>query len=424
MPRLTKRFIDTLKPSTENKDEFFWDTGDGSVKGFGVRMKPSGSASYIVQYRNTEGRTRRMVVGKIGVLPPEQARQQAIMKLQEVNKGADPSAERHAIRSSLTVSDLCDLYLKDAEGRIKASTLAMDKSRIECHVKPLLGRMSVKSLRVEDIEMMQTAIAAGKTAKKRKDSGRTGSQKGGKGVAARTVGMFSTILEFARRRKLITENPARDVKKYADNKKRRFLSHEEIRALGVILHNANSDAMNGKPPLANGTALAAIRALLLTGCRKNEILALPWNWLDLRAKCIRFEDTKSGAQLRPIGCAAIDTLTALPRPSSWVFPASRGDGHFVGLAKVFQRICDKAGIKDCSLHTLRHTFAAIAAEMGYSELTIAGLLGHSVAGVTARYAHVPDAALVSAADRISLIIAGLLDGRTEEQKVIPMRAGL
>jgi integrase len=96
----------------------------------------------------------------------------------------------------------------------------------------------------------------------------------------------------------------------------------------------------------------------------------------------------------------------------------------VGLPKAFQKICEKAGIEDVSLHTLRHTFAAIAAEMGYSELTIAGLLGHSMQGVTARYAHVPDAALVSAADRISQHIADVLEGREHQEKVIPLRVGM
>lgn len=414
MPKLTKRVIDGLKPNPE-KDVFVWDEGDGALKGFGVRVKPSGAASYIVQYRNALGRTRRMVIGKVGVRSPDEVRKDAAKALGEREAGKDPSAERHTIRKAMNVSELCDLYLKEVDGHIKASTLAMDKSRIECHVKPLLGRMAVSSLHVEDIERFQAAVAAGKTAKKRKDKGRTGLQRGGKGVAARTVGMLGTIFEFAIRRKLLSENPARAVRKYQDNKRKRFLSHEELKALGQAMRDAEQEAVNT-------IGLSAIKALLLTGCRKNEILSLPWEWIDTKAGCIRFGDTKSGAQLRPVGCAAVHHFNRTPKNGRWVFPASRGDGHFIGLPRLFQKLCDRAGIGDATLHTLRHTFAAIAAEMGYSELTIAGLLGHSVSGVTARYAHVPDAALVSAADRVSQCISDLLDGK-KTGKVIEMKRG-
>ena len=148
----------------------------------------------------------------------------------------------------------------------------------------------------------------------------------------------------------------------------------------------------------NATALAAIRLLLLTGLRRMEALALPRAWVDGRARCIRFEDTKSGAQLRPIGTEAVKLIEAQPVRDGcpWVFPASHGDGHFVGLPKVLERVCAKAGLEGVTVHVLRHSFAATAAEMGFSELTIAGLLGHSVPGVTARYAHVPSALVATA----------------------------
>ena len=425
MAKLTKRFVDTLHPDPTGKDVFVWDTGDGSLKGFGVRIKRSGVASYLVQYRNKEGRTRRLVLGKVGVLTPDDARKAASDKLKSVAGGNDPSAERHSIRKSITVADLCDLYLKDAEGRIKSSTLKMDKSRVECHVKPLLGNLSVRSLTFADIERFQTNIGAGKTAKKRKEKGRSGSLTGGRGVAARTVGMLGTILEFARRRKIIIDNPARGVQKFEDNKHKRFLSFDEITALGSAMRDTIIDEKNP----GNKTGIAAIRVLLLTGCRKNEILALPWEWFDAKARCIRFGDTKSGAQLRPIGASAVEHLKAQPKCeittdeySPWIFPANRGDGHFIGLPKVFERLCEKAKIKGATLHSLRHTFAACAAELGFSELTIAGLLGHTVSGVTARYAHVADSALLSAADRVASHIARALDGKVASAEVVSINS--
>jgi integrase len=403
MPKLSKRVVDAIRPSPDGKDVFLWDSGDGALKGFGVRMKPRGTAEYIVQYRTAEGRTRRLAIGKVGTLTPDEARMIARDKLAAATRGADPSAERHAARASMTIAELCDLYLAEAVPRIKASTLAMDASRIERHVKPLLGRRTVRSLTPADIEKMQLDIAAGRTARKR-GNGRGGVTTGGKGVAARTVGMLGTILEMARRRRLISANPARGVEKLPEGKQRRFLSLEEIGQLGTVLEDA------GEEGIENPVGLAAIRFLLLTGLRRMEALALPWEWLDMRSRCIRFEDTKSGAQLRPIGSAAISLLDGVLRKgaSRFVFPAARGEGHFVGLPRVLARTCRRASLSGVTVHVLRHSFAAAAAEMGFSELTIAGLLGHAVPGVTARYAHVPDRALLAAADQVSARIGAAL----------------
>ena len=405
MPKLSKRVVDAIRPSPDGKDVFRWDSGDGALKGFGVRMKPSGTAAYIVQYRTAEGRTRRLAIGKLGTLTPDEARIIARDKLVAAAKGADPSAERHAARISMTVAELCDLYLAEAGLRIKSSTLAMDRSRIERHVKPLLGRRTVRSLTPEDVEKVQLDIAAGKTAQKRGD-GRGGVTTGGKGVAARTVGMLGTILEVARRRRLISANPARGVDKLPEGKQRRFLSLDEIGRLGAAIRAAGEEGIEGR------IGLAVIRFLLVTGLRRMEALALPWEWVDTRSRCIRFEDTKSGAQLRPLGSAAISLLDALPRSeeSRFVFPSDRGKGHFIGLPRALARMCWRARLSGVTVHVLRHSFAAAAAEMGFSELTIAGLLGHSVPGVTARYAHIPDRALLAAADQVSMRIAAAFNG--------------
>ena len=415
MPKITKRVVDALRPDPGGKDIFRWDAGDGALKGFGMRMKPSGAASYLVQYRNKEGRTRRLVIGKLGTLTPDEARTLAGDALKAAAKGGDPSADRRAVRGAITVSDLCDLYLADAKGRVKASTLVMDRSRIETHVKPLIGRFTVRSLTAADIERMKADIIAGKTAKPRKKEGRGGVATGGPSAAARTLGMTATILEYAKRLKLIKDNPARGVNKPPDRKQRRFLTLKEITKLGQMMREAKAAG-------ENATALAAIRLLLLTGLRRMEALRLPRAWVDSHARCIRFEDTKSGAQLRPIGAEAVKLIEMQPVHDGchWVFPASHGDGHFVGLPKVLDRICANAGLQGVTLHVLRHSFAATAAEMGFSELTIAGLLGHSVPGVTARYAHVPDLALVAAADRVATRIASALEGKAEAE-VVPLR---
>ncbi len=424
MPKITKRLADRLEPDPDGRDRFFWDSGDGATKGFGVRVKPSGVSSYIVQYRNKGGRTRRLALGRVGVLTPDGARSMAKDRLGEVANGGDPSADRSIARKSMTVASLCDLYLEQAAagiliGRrgqpIKRSTLAMDRSRVESHVKPLLGTRPVRTLLADDIKRMQSDIAAGRTVRRQSTEGRGGRIAGGRGVASRTVGMLGTILQFAVENSIIKDNPVRGVRRMNDAKPARYLELDEVRTLGAALLEAASQG-------ENETGIAAVRALLLTGCRRMEMLALTWDAIDAPSSCLRLTDTKSGPQLRPIGAAAVSHLIALEKVGEgrFVFPANRGNGHFVGLPRVLARISRRAGIDAISVHALRHTFAAAAASLGYSELTIAGLLGHKVPGVTARYAHVPDSALVAAADRVASHIDGALFRRPSAD-VVPLR---
>ena len=163
MSKITKRLVDALEAKPD-KDVFAWDS---ELRGFGVRVKPSGAKAYLIQYRNGEGRTRRLVLGPCGVLTAEQARALARPKLADVAAGADPSAQRHAARGGMTVAAVCDWYLEEAEagrllGRnrrsIKASTLNMDRSRIETHIKPLLGARLVSALTVRDVERQEKLL--------------------------------------------------------------------------------------------------------------------------------------------------------------------------------------------------------------------------------------------------------------------------
>jgi integrase len=151
--------------------------------------------------------------------------------------------------------------------------------------------------------------------------------------------------------------------------------------------------------------------MLLTGFRRMEVLAMRKEWIEPDDNCVGFPDTKSGAQMRAAGDAAITHLLSQGQRSSsaFVFPADWGEGHFIGVVRVLDRVCARAGLERVTPHVLRHTFASIAASLGFSELTISGLLGHGPRGVTQRYVHL-DAALVIAADQVSAEIARLLDG--------------
>ncbi len=416
MKKVTVRTVDALKPKRD-RDVFLW---DGELRGFGVRVKPSGLKSYLVQYRNADGATRRLVLGHHGVTTAKRARDLARAKLVEVSEGLDPSAMRHMSREGWTVAEVCEWYLAEAEaerllGRkrrpIKASTLAMDRSRINTHIRPLIGSKRVHRLCLVDIEAMQADVAAGKTAKPRIGS-RGGAATGGAGVAARTISTFHSILEHAVRHGLIEKNPSRGVRRIAGEARDRRLSIAEIRRLGKAVRFAEA---SGEHPVG----LAVVKLLLMTGFRRMECLALQRTWIDLERCCVRFPDTKSGAQVRAIGSAAAKLIASQPirSGSRYVFPADRGDGHFVGAVRVLGRVCAEAKLSGVTPHVLRHTFASVAAELGFSELTIAALLGHSARGVTQRYVHI-DEALRMAADRVADEIARLLGGKQTAANVL------
>lgn len=416
MGKLTKRIVEALD-AKGGPDIFEWDT---ELRGFGVRARATGSKTYLVQYRNAEGRTRRLVLGKHGALTPDQARDLARQKLAAVARGEDPSEERRAMRHGMTVGELCDWYLEHARsGRIlgrrrrpiKPTTLDMDQSRIDTHIRPLLGSRSIKGLTVWDIEGMQSAIVAGRTAKKRKSRG--GNTTGGPGVASRAVGTLRSIFGHATRVGLIEKNPAAGVRLIASTPKTRRLSFAELKLLGEALLKAEAE---GEHP----TALAAIRLALLTGLRRMEILGLQHRWVYGQEGYIAYPDTKTGPQVRVIGAAAAALIDAQPRQpgSPYVFPADWGEGHFIGIVRVLDRVCALAGLTEVTPHVLRHTFASVAGNLNFSELTIKGLLGHSPRGVTQGYVHL-DYALVVAAEKVSAEIAAILAGKETPRRGFP-----
>ena len=406
MPKLTKRTVEALRPEP-GRDVFAW---DNELRGFGLRLRSTGAGSYVIQYRNSEGRSRRMTLGSLHVLTPDEARSLARDKLGSVCKGEDPAEQRKAVRRAPTVADVCNWYLEQADagrllGRkrrpVAATTLALDRSRIETHVKPLIGARIAQGLSLADLENFQADVAAGKTAKAR--AGRGGVTTGGTGVAGRTLGMLHTIFEQAARWSVIEVNPARGARKIAsDNKRERRLSADDVTALGQAMRQATDESP---------TAIAAVRLMLLTGFRRMEALALQREWVDPEAGCIRFPQTKTGAQVRPVGRVALQLIADQPIivRNSFIFPGEAGNDHFVGIARVLARLSTAAKLEPITPHILRHTFASFAGDLGFSELTVAALLGHASRGVTQRYVHL-DQAVQLAAERVCDKVGELLNG--------------
>ncbi len=424
--KLTKRVIDALQADPGGRDVTYF---DAEIRGFGVRVKPSGAKSYVLKYRNRFGQQRKFHIARVGDITPEQARDKATKLRGRIADGKDPVNDRNSERNAVTVAQLCDEYLDAEKGRIKASTLAMDKSRINRHVKPLLGSRAVAGLTPADMEKFLRDVMAGKSVKAapkpaegKAKRPRGGIATGGSAVASRTLGMLGTILERAVRDGVLDKNPVRGIKRPKDQETKPAFSFEKVTALGAALRDeAQENAVAGESK-ENEAGRCAIRALLLTGFRRMEGLQLTWELIDGHGHCVRFKDTKSGKQMRAIGRSAIDHFASIQpkeaKPEEYVFPGSSKAGHLVGLPKMWERIAKRAKLKDVTLHGLRHWFASAATELGYSDLIIGALLGHAKKGITGRYATAPDPALVAAADRISLALAKALDGTAEADNVI------
>lgn len=403
--KLTKRLIDTLQPRS-GSDFAVWDR---ELAGFGVRVRETGAKSFIIKYRNAQGRQRKMTLGSYGALTPEMARRLALSEMAKIAQGDDPAQIRQSAKHVRTVGELCDVYFEEASrGRVlyrgkakKPNTLRIDKGRIERHIKPLLGDKAIQSLTRRDVEIFMFDVRDGKTANDIRTGPRGRARvRGGQGTAVKAIKLLSAIFNFAIKQHWVELNPCHGIEKPADGRRERFLNAAEFARLGNALSQAIEEGINP-------AAIHAIKFLALTGCRKGEALSLKVSEVDYSGHCLRFEDTKTGPQMRPCGEAALDHLKDIVRHAAdeWVFPASAGQGHLADLAKLILKIRELAALPDLTLHVLRHSYATVAHEIGYSELTIAGLLGHAQGSVTSRYAHHVDHALAFAADRVSATIA-------------------
>jgi integrase len=419
--KLTKRTVDAIRPDSSGGDTFVWDTGDGAIKGFGVRMKPSGVASFLVQYRTQQGRTRRLVLGRVGVLTPEQARTLATDRLKQVSEGGDPSADRHRLRDALTMSELADLYLQNGPAEKpnkKASSWRADRSNIERHIKPLLGRKVAKTLAQADVSKFQIDVASGKTKADIKTGWRGRAIiEGGNGTAARSLAVLGAMLQYAVNSGLISTNPAKGVPLLKGVRKERFLSEMEIAKLADVLNSME------RQQRINPSAVAAMRLLMLTGCRKSEIITLRWNWVDFGRGCLRLPDSKTGAKVVPLAAAALELLDRIPRTSVYVLPGAKGDGHYSGLQKDWRRVCVQAELTGLRIHDLRHTFASFAVADGHTLFMVGKVLGHRQARTTEIYAHLSEDPLRAVANRTAARIAAAMRPPTDGAEVVSLRPG-
>ncbi|MFD2251629.1 integrase [Pseudochelatococcus lubricantis] len=410
MAKLTKRIVDAA--DVREKDYFIW---DDELPGFGLRVFTSGKRSYLIQYR-AAGRTRRFTIGLHGIWTAETARQEAKVQLGRVAKGENPSEERQLDHQAITVKELCALYVADLNAGLilgkggrpkKPSTIVTDAGRIERHIIPLIGTRRVKDLVKADINKVLKDIMAGKTRVSVKTKKLRGKAivRGGAGTATRTVGLLGGILTYAVEAGIIDRNPAHGLKKPKDNVRNRRLTEAEYHILGDILRNA---AETEKYAMT----VDIIRQIAMTGCRRTEMIRLMRTEVDAAGSCLRLVDSKEGASVRPIGLPVVEYLEERCKDltGTYVFPGQGEDNAFGSFPNHWEQIFKDTPLADVTPHVLRHSFASIGNDLGFTEVTIAALVGHSKGSVTSKYIHSLDTALIMAADTISGYIKGLLDG--------------
>lgn len=401
MAKITNRTVEAAQPTSG--DYFIW---DDEMPGFGLRVFSSGRRSYLVQYKK-DGRNRRVTLGLHGRITPTEARQLAKQIFGEIAKGHNPAEERAVIRRDPTIHELCELYLKEgraAKPTKKESSWKTDASNIERHIRPLLGNRKLRSLTKADVQRFQSDVTVGKTARDEKTGFRGRAiVKGGAGTASRATSILGAMLNFAVDRGLVPVNPAKGVKLHPTKRRERFLSAEEMARLGEALGEA--EARSEAAP-----SVAAIRLLILTGCRKGEITTLQWRFVDEERGLLRLPESKTGAKVVPIGGPALEILKALPRfpGEPFVFPSPRQGRHLVGLQKVWERVRDAAKLENVRLHDLRHSFASVAVTGGHSLYMVSKILGHRDTRTTEIYAHLAADPMKDVANQTASLIADMM----------------
>ena len=358
---LTKRIVDRL--AVNGKDAVFWDS---ELPGFGIRVHSTGRKVYVVQTR-ANGKSRRVTLGRHGDIAPDQARKDAAKIITRLKDGLPPVETKP--EPEPTVADLAERYEREYVAmHCKPNTIKHYGLMLKKHIVPGLGSLRVSEVEKKHILKYQFGLSDMPT------------------VANRTVDILVKMFNMAELWEMRPpgRNPCRSVRRYrVDPHKERFLTLRELARLGRTLDIAPSKR------LASRHAAAAIRLLVLTGCRRNEIMGLAWDDLDFKAGEMRLADSKAGPRIVPMPPAAAEVLADLPRTpdNRWVFPGRKKGTHQTNINDSWNRIRKHADLDGVRLHDLRHSFASRALALGEGLPMIGELLGHRQVNTTARYAH-------------------------------------
>jgi len=417
--RITKRTVDALQ--SNGRDFTAW---DGTVSGFGVRVRRSGAKSYVVVYRAGAGRgapVRRYTIAAVGKITPADARARAKFILGAVANGHDPAHQRTSERGTSKVSELADQFMADhVRAKRKAATAEFYRDILDRIVKPALG--TTKADKVTRLQVGRLHSSLSETPFQ----------------ANRVLAVVGSMYSFASRAGMVPEgiNPARGIDKFKESRRERFLTSEELERLGNAIREAETTgilwAVDDSKPNAKHVpkakrftnidpfAAAALRLLLFTGCRLREILHLRWEHVDLERGCLFLPDSKSGRKTVILNAPALAVLNGLERIGPYVAPGNEPEQPRHDLKRPWDAVTKQAGLIGVRLHDLRHTYASVGAGGGLGLPIIGRLLGHSQVATTARYAHLDNDPLRRASEAIAGRIAAALDGNGKAS-VVPLR---
>lgn len=403
--KLTKRTIDAALPRAE-RAYCLWDS---AVRGFRLRIRPSGRKTFELFYR-VGRRQRLLVIGDYGPFTPEQARKAALSAKHKVSSGGDPQHEKKSLRKAANVAELIDLYL--SKGRVdkpnkRESSWRTDETYLRCHVKPLLGTQALPQLTTADIAKWQADVIAHKTARVEKLGFRRKSNvRGGRGVAARATRTLAAMLSWAVKRELISDNPAARVTKLPDGRRERFLTDAEAVTLFDTLATMES-AGEIRTDYAD-----LFRLIALTGSRLSEMRDLAWREIDRANRMIvlepdRHKTGRTGKKVINLNKLALEILERRSNQTEWVFPKSAPfEGPIETPRRFWRQLVRRAGFDGLRIHDLRHTFASLLIKDGHGLSFVQKALGHSRPEVTARYAHLKDEATRAAFEHVGSIYQG------------------
>jgi integrase len=377
MIKISKRTVEALEPQDRDVDHY-----DEDLKGFGVRVRPSGRRTYFVMMRH-RCVMRRFTIGSHGAVTAEAARLKAKQIISDLAIDKNPTEVEEAVRNSVTVRSLGERFIAEyIPYHLKPSTQGEYKRCVEIFINPEIGTMKLVSVERTDIAKIHHQLRHIPY------------------QANRVLGVLSIMFNLAESWSLRPQfsNPCRGVKKYNEKKRERFLNREELRRLGEALRIEEEFAPQ---------AVACIRLLLLTGCRLGEIQSLKWSYLDLET-CLAFlPDSKTGRKTLYLGSVAVKLLRSIPRrrDNPYVITGDIEGQHLTDMQKPWRRIRRLADLPDVRIHDLRHTFASSGVALGQGLPIIGRLLGHTQPQTTARYAHLAATPALEVADKISESLA-------------------
>ncbi|MBM3553775.1 MAG: site-specific integrase [Alphaproteobacteria bacterium] len=390
--KLTKRTVDAAAPEAERY--ILWDS---ALKGFGLRIEPSGTKTFLVRYR-AAGRKRFVAVGRFGQLTPEQARGLAQETLADVRRGRDPADERRRERAALSVADLAARFLDEhVRAKRKSSTAVHYRSLIDCYLLPKHGARKAHDFARADLARLHLSLQDRPY------------------QANRLLAVVASMYSFGERHGLISEghNPAMRIERFPEARRERFLSTEELGRLGEAFRQFENDGRFG-------TGIAALRLLLFTGARLREILHLRWKHVDFERGLLLLPDSKTGRRTITLNAPSLAVLQSLDRIGPFVIGGANPDIPRADLKKPWTAVTKAASLPGLRIHDLRHSFASIGAGAGLGLPIVGKLLGHTQAATTQRYAHLDADPIRRAADAIGATIAAALDGRAGAT-VAPLR---